>query len=369
MGKKILIFHSSNDLYGASKILLQVINILNSNGYEIHVFLPYKGPLDTLFLEKKVKLNHLNFGVLRRKYFNFFGLFNRIFRILNSVLKITKYVKKNNIDLIYTNTSIVLASGISASICRIPNYIHIHEIPNNNVYSKIIGFLIDKFSNKNIVVSKSVKDYWSNYINNPLDLIYNGIPDLNNQIVTKNQSNKIKFLTLARLLPYKGHIYIINIAKRLIAQNLNVEFIFVGDVFKGYENYEIELKNLVKEFGIENKILFKGFDLNISKYMFNSNFLLHGAVSPDPLPTVIFEAIQHNLSVISTNIGGPLEILDNGNGGLLIPYNDQEKASQLISRYIFNNKLILKKRKYSVDFIRKNFSEEKFNNNIINFFN
>ena len=53
MSKRILIFHSSNDLYGASKILLQVINQLKKKGNEIHVFLPYKGPLDQLFDDKK----------------------------------------------------------------------------------------------------------------------------------------------------------------------------------------------------------------------------------------------------------------------------------------------------------------------------
>ena len=53
MSKRILIFHSSNDLYGASKILIQVIDLLNKNGYETHVFLPYKGPLDHFFDEKQ----------------------------------------------------------------------------------------------------------------------------------------------------------------------------------------------------------------------------------------------------------------------------------------------------------------------------
>ena len=59
MSKRILIFHSSNDLYGASKILIQVIDLLNKNGYETHVFLPYKGPLDHFFDEKQIKTTHL----------------------------------------------------------------------------------------------------------------------------------------------------------------------------------------------------------------------------------------------------------------------------------------------------------------------
>ena len=146
MSKRILIFHSSNDLYGASKILLQVINQLKKGGHEVHVFLPYKGPLDQLFGDRQIKTKHLNFGVLRRKYFNPIGLSNRFFKIFISTFKIIKYVKKSNIDIIYTNTSIILASGMSAYMCKIPNYIHIHEIPNNNFYSRIMGFLISMFS-------------------------------------------------------------------------------------------------------------------------------------------------------------------------------------------------------------------------------
>lgn len=369
MSKRILIFHSSNDLYGASKILLQVINQLKKNGSEIHVFLPYKGPLDKLFFDKKIKTKHLNFGVLRRKYFSPTGLLNRVFKIFISTFKIIRYVKKNNIDIIYTNTSIVLASGISAFLCKVPNYVHIHEIPNNNFYSRIIGFFISRFSSKIIVVSKSVKSHWSKYISKPLTLIYNGIPKTNIQRIVKSPTKKIKFLTIARLLPYKGHKYIIEIASNLKKKNINSEFIFLGDTFKSYESYECELKLMSKDLGMEKNISFKGFDSNISKYVNQSDFLLHGAIDPDPLPTVIFEAIQHELPVISTCIGGPVEILDNGNGGLLIPVDDAFMASDEIANYIFNKKLVEKKKQYSTNFIEKEFSEKKFNKKILKFFN
>ena len=103
--------------------------------------------------------------------------------------------------------------------------------------------------------------------------------------------------------------------------------------------------------------------------MNESDFLLHGAVNPDPLPTVIFEAVQHDLPVISTCIGGPVEILDNGNGGLLIPNDDTYKASKEILKYISDFKLIEKKKQYSINYIEKEFSEKKFNKKILKFFN
>ena len=187
--------------------------------------------------------------------------------------------------------------------------------------------------------------------------------------MSKSPSKKIKFLTIARLLPYKGHKYIIEIANYIKKKNIDSEFIFLGDTFKGYESYEHELKLKIKDLGLDKKISFKGFDSNISKYMNQSDFLLHGAINPDPLPTVIFEAIQHELPVISTCIGGPVEILDHGNGGLLIPFDDAFMASEEIAKYIFNKKLVDMKKQYSTNYIKKQFSEEKFNKKILKFFN
>jgi len=365
--KNILIFHSSNDLYGASKILLQVINLLKKD-YEIHIFLPYNGPLDEILSKQDIFLNYMDFGVLRKKYFSFWGLINRTFKILVSVYTITRYIKKNKFDFIYTNTSLIIASGISAFICKIPNYLHIHEIPNNKIYSKIMGVLISKFSLKIIVVSNSVKNHWSQYVKRPLKLIYNGIPFNFKKRLTRKESKKMKFLTIARLLPYKGHKYIIEIANQLLKLNLNAEFIFLGDVFKGYENYEKELKSIVTSNEITKNILFKGFDPEIEIYLKSSDFLLHGAINADPLPTVIFEAIQSHLPVIATNIGGAVEILDGGNGGLLISENDSTKASRDILEYVKNTELVKKKNEYALKFINENFSEETFNKKILHFF-
>jgi len=63
--KKILIFHSSNDLYGASKIFLQIIQILKNSEYEIHVVLPSKGPLDNL-INQNAHVCYHSLGVLRK---------------------------------------------------------------------------------------------------------------------------------------------------------------------------------------------------------------------------------------------------------------------------------------------------------------
>jgi len=74
------------------------------------------------------------------------------------------------------------------------------------------------------------------------------------------------------------------------------------------------------------------------------------------------------LPVIATNIGGAVEILDAGNGGLLISKNDSLKASRDILEYVKNTELVKKKNEYALKFINENFSEQTFNKKILHFF-
>ena len=113
--KKILILHSSNDLYGASKIFLQIIELLDSNGYEIHVVLTAEGPLDKMISQmKSTYVSYYSLGVLRKKYLNPLGLINRLVANVKAIKFISKYIKVHSIDLVYTNTSTVLCGGIAA---------------------------------------------------------------------------------------------------------------------------------------------------------------------------------------------------------------------------------------------------------------
>ena len=365
--KRIIILHSSNDLYGASKVLVQLIEILIDIGFEINLILPYKGPLDSL-LNNKVKISHKNLGVFRKKYFNFFGVFNRIIKILNAIFFLNKIIKKNKIEFVYTNTSVIIAGGIIAKIRGLKSYFHIHEIPKNSVYNLIISIIINLCSDKIIVVSNAVKNHWIRLNSDKIYKIYNGLNfELNKNLKLKT-NKEITFSSIGRLIPYKGHIYFIKIANELLKKNHNLKFYIIGDTFKGYQKHEKKLKDLVKFYKLERQIIFTGFQKNVAKFLLGSDFLLHTAIEPDPLPTVIFEAILSNTPVIATNHGCVTEIIDFGKGGLLIPHRDYVQAANLIEQYLLNDRLIKKHQAYAFDFIKNNFSKENFKKNIIKLF-
>ena len=87
--KRILLLHSSNDMYGASRIVLQVIDILIKAKYEVYVLLPYKGVLDKIITDKGASCSTYNLGVFRKKYLNLKGLCNRFLKIKKAKIYIS----------------------------------------------------------------------------------------------------------------------------------------------------------------------------------------------------------------------------------------------------------------------------------------
>lgn len=370
MGKeknKILFLHGSNDLYGSSRVLIDVINLLYDNGYEIFLILPYSGPLDNI-LKTKTSIYHKNLGVFRKKYFNICGILNRFKKVLIAVRFINKIIRENNINSVYTNTSVIIAGGISAKLNSIRSCFHIHEIPTNRIYLSIMKKIISFFSDEIILVSKSVDYYWNFSNKSKINIIYNGFDFKPNSKVLKKTKSTIVFTSVGRLIPYKGHLYLLKVAKELIKYNSKFKFFILGDTFSGYEDYESSIKMFVNQNGLINNVFFTGFTNSVNSYLKKTDFFIHAAIEPDPLPTVIVEAILLDVPVIATNLGGSVEILDSGLGGLLIPENNPKKSAYSIIDFLENKKDILKRKQYAQNYLKKFFSKKEFNDKILSLF-
>jgi glycosyltransferase involved in cell wall biosynthesis len=367
--KRLLLLHSSNDLYGASKIFLQLIDLLTKNDFDIHIIIPEKGMLDDFLIKKDIKIEYLELGVLRKKYLNPLGLINRLVTNIKAIAFLSNYIKDHSIDLVYTNTSTILSGGIAAKKNGIPSLFHIHEIPTGNkLYEFFSGKIINRCSSKILTVSNSVKKHWLKYIDDKkIERIYNGIIISKTDSLVELERDQDDFVitTVARIIPYKGHGYLIDIANELIKKSTKFKFLIVGDTLSSYVSYEKSVKQKVNDLGLEDQIKFLGFREDVSSILKQSNLFIHPAIAPDPLPTVLFESLYNDLPSVATNLGGAIEILDNGNNGLLIPYNDPKKAADLINEYCTNTKLQKKHLENIKKNFKINFSTESFNKNIL----
>ena len=366
--KKILIAHSSNDNYGASKILISIIEIFINNGFDIYLVLPNNGPLNNNEIIKKTNIKIIKLGVFRKKYLSFFGLINRLFFILKSSNYIKNFIVKNQIDLVYTNTSTLISPPIAAKLAGIPSIYHIHEIPNNNsIYTRFMTAFLNNLSRDIICVSKSVYNFWiiNGLKKSKAKIIYNGfnIKKTKSKILS---NNKIVFTSISRIIPYKGHSLLIRIFEMLCKKNKNIYLQIVGDTLPEYQKYLRELKLDIKQKGLNNKIKFLGFRNDVISILNESNFFIHTPLSPDPFPTVIFEAIKCQIPVITNKLGGAYEILDEGKNGLIINNDLVEESVAKILSYLDNKKQQSKNVEKAFVYVCENFSHKNFARKILN---
>ena len=206
------------------KYFLQIIKLLKSNGQEIHLILPSKGPLDKMISQiKGINASYYDLGVLRKKYLTPLGLINRAVANIKAIAFLSNYIKNYSIDLVYTNTSTVLSGGIAAKKNGIPSLFHVHEIPTGNwLYEIFSGKIINRISSKVLTVSNSVKSHWLKNINEyKIERVYNGIEYKKLDSIIKLEKDQGDFVitSVARLIPYKGHMYLIEIADQLIKKS------------------------------------------------------------------------------------------------------------------------------------------------------
>lgn len=121
-------------------------------------------------------------------------------------------------------------------------------------------------------------------------------------------------LTVANLRPIKGHKYCIKAIQLLKQKGYNnFKFVFIGkDKMNGY------LSVLAKELQVDDKIVFPGFQEDVTPFLEAADIFLLPSES-EGLPLSIMEAMNNGLPVIATNVGGVDELVEDQKTGLLIP--------------------------------------------------
>ena len=339
----ILILHGSSDLYGASKILLVTVRMLIKKGHKPLVVLTENGPLADSLKKTGAEVVFIRLGILRRKYKTLPGIINRLFVLRKAYTAVKKLISDRNIELVYSNTTAVLAGAFAARSMGIRHIWHVHEIIEKPKWMYwFLGKLLNRYSHKVIVVSESVKKSWSKYVSpEKLQRVYNGI-DYGPYLQPSDKLRKelgfddriVVIGMIGRVHYWKGQEYFIQIASLLAKQYASARFVLIGDAFPGYEYLYERINNLIKQENIGHLVFNLGYRTDVAELLPGFDILVLPSTLPDPFPTVILEAMASGKPVAATAHGGALEMIDEHINGVLIPVNDAQKASSIIGKLV-----------------------------------
>lgn len=146
-----------------------------------------------------------------------------------------------------------------------------------------------------------------------------------------NTSKDFSFISVGRIVEGKNFPLLIEAFKCSFSKNEKVTLTIIGDG-PDYEN----VRKLVKDYGLEDKIFLPGFmdEKHVAIKMRESNCFVFASNS-ETFGAVCAEALMCGKPVISTKCGGP-DCMINSDNGILIPVGDMLAMSQAMT-YMFKN--------------------------------
>lgn len=266
---KICYFSCSSVYGGVEKIVVDSLNEI-SKYYECALIVPngckYKDKISS-----NVKV--IEYKSYDKRYNPFLYL---------EVLNVIK-----NYDIVHTHGA--KATQITYLLNKISPFIHIatkHNTRKGKIFNKI----------KNVI---SVSSEVSKTITHSSKVLYFGIQKSENLETRKNDIFTI--LAIGRLDPIKGF-------DNLIKQVSKLEFDFRLNII-GEGCQKEKLEKLIIDNNLQNKVSLLGFKNNIPKYLTNSHLQVISSLT-EGLPLTLLEGIMNSSVIISTPVGGIVEVLD-----------------------------------------------------------
>jgi len=197
---------------------------------------------------------------------------------------------------------------------------------------------------KNIVMGWGVKE-------NKINVIYNSfVPE---EITSDVSVNPNSIVTTGRLVPWKGFSTLIKIMPKLLEINKN----FILNIY-GSGPDEGKLLRLIKEARLENKVFLScQTRQNIMKSVRGAGiFILNTGY--EGLSHTLLECLSAGIPIVTTNIGGNPEVIEDGKTGLLVEYDNEDQIVEAVKK-IYSDPKLKELFKTNAKDILKKFEKEK----------
>ena len=376
--KRILYLHAGAEMYGADKVLLELIKGLDSKEFEAHVILPNDGVLVEALRQVGAQVSVLDYPILRRKYFNPKGIADYI-RSYNFYAKqIALYAREHSIDMVHNNTAAVLEGIYLKRKLKLPLIWHVHEIiVKPKAISDFINMLMGRYADKIVTVSQAVANHikQSPFIkDSQVEVIYNGV---DNAVYYPMDASSIRekfdiaqdalvIGMIGRVNAIKGQNDFIEAVEPLLEKNEQAVAFLAGGVFPGEEWRLEELDKRIASSSVVSQIhRIDYYDKTSELYNMFDIFVLP-SIKPDSLPTVVLEAMACSKPVVGYNNGGIAEMVVDDKSGCLVKSNRPRELSNAISLLLDSSEKREKfgrvgyqrqKELFSLESYIKNFSE------------
>ncbi|MDA3907918.1 MAG: glycosyltransferase family 4 protein [Sulfurimonas sp.] len=262
--------------------------------------------------------------------------------------KLAKIIDDNNIEVVHLHwTKDILVAVLAKLLSKQkPKLVQTRNMTmtrfKDDFYHRFLYKNIDLMLPVTYQVKEQIEKFIPNDIRPKVEVLYMGAekPELigdEEKKTLRSKYNLEKSFTVGivgRIEEGKGQYLVIDAIKELASKNIDAKALIVGHAMN--DSYLASLKSAIEKDAIKDKVIFTGFTTEVQKLMQVCDVIVL-ATDRETFGLVIIEAMQCEIAVIGSDSGGPLEIIDDNENGLLFKTKDSNDLATKIEK-LFNHK-------------------------------
>jgi glycosyltransferase involved in cell wall biosynthesis len=339
MPSVILYINGTSELGGTDTDLFLTVRTLDRSQFTPIVVLPHRGPFDDAYAALGVEVIHLDLPVMKRSG----GAARSMARLIPSIAELRALVRARKVDLVYTNSLVVLTGGIAARLSGIPTIWHSGELFDRpRLVGQALYALTGALATRIIVSSDAVRERFPAFAKPKVHVLRNGV-DLE-RFASADGGPAREALGIprnvplvgfvGRFTPWKGADHFVRIAAAVRQEVPEAHFLVVGARLEGYPEYLGEVRALADQLGLSEHVTFAEDRLDVPELMAAMDVFVHSSLRPEPFGIVILEAMAAGRPVVAVNAGGVPEIVSRPDVGTLVPLGDVAASAAAVVRFL-----------------------------------
>lgn len=343
----VLFLHQSADLYGSDRVLLLMVREFVARQILMPVVvLPEDGPLVAALSALSVEVHIADVGKVSRSMYTLSGMLKMPTRLSRGLRALDAIVAGRTVIAVHSNTLAVLLGGLWARTRHVHHVWHLHEILTSPKWVGI-GLLAIVRMTADIVICNSRKTQeWVLGAFPSMEprsrVVFNGLPDQEpaHEITIKAfrsslnaQADHVVVTLLGRISRIKGQAILIEAAAllKLRQPSLRLKFAIVGGCAPGQEALLDRLVQRVQTLGLGDDVRFLPFVSDVSAVWQGSDIAVVPSVEPESFGMVAIEAMRASIPVIASRQGGLMDVVLDGETGLLVTTGDPHGLADAIA--------------------------------------
>ncbi|MDA7950412.1 MAG: glycosyltransferase [Pirellulaceae bacterium] len=256
--------------------------------------------------------------------------------------RLRNLIKKGDFSIVHAHTPRTLfLCRIALRGLSVPLVYHVHSPAgqdSTHQFKNWINAKIEKWALKRadllIGVSESLTKRYQRIVGptKTVRLISNGVPTSERRVTGPSKGKPWLLGSVALIRPRKGIEILLKAQRLLLDRQFPVELRVVGPFET--DEYEAEIKNLVRELSLNEKVSWAGFQRDVASEMKKFDLFVLPSLFGEGLPMVILEAMALGLPVISTEVEGIPEVISERIHGLLAEPSNANSLANAIEEVI-----------------------------------